>query len=326
MKEPLASTMTIPADTGDLPHGEIHAANASRFAAAHLSQPLTRYSVGHLQQNSLLALLRSLVPEVPVARRFEFKKAENAEQFLAETEEDIRAIGASFKRVEYTGTTVQSKTFNKGLTVRIDHDEEDIEMPGWQERYVALLTDRLLRGEILRAISILDGSDTNKARTWNPAASPLLNPFAHLRDSIQLGLKASGVKPNTVAFGGTAWMNLLDLVEAHDGAIGSANLTPEGVARRLGVQRVIIVEDVYQSAAAAKSFMLDQAVYTYFASQMATRDDPSNIKRFVTSAGANPVRVYIREEDKWTDITVEHYSNIVATYTGGIRKDTISTS
>ena len=69
-------------------------------------------------------LLRVLTGEpITVAKRFQWKKADNAKAFAAvENDEDVRAIGADFKRVTIQGTTVDQHTVSKGLTIRIDVD------------------------------------------------------------------------------------------------------------------------------------------------------------------------------------------------------------
>ena len=58
-------------------------------------------------------------------------------------------------------------------------------------------------------------------------------------------------------------------------------------------------------------------------------EDPPNLKRFVSSfdaeQGGGFVRVYRQQiSAKLVALTVEHYSKIIVTYSGGIRKWTIS--
>jgi hypothetical protein len=55
------------------------------------------------------------------------------------------------------------------------------------------------------------------------------------------------------------------------------------------------------------------------------KDEPANIKRFVTPIdGGSTFRVYSDEHSKFTDLTVEHYSNVVLTSKEGIRKLSVS--
>src|SRR5688500_17938759 len=86
----------LAADNGHNPAGQICLANEARFTSACASEALTAYSVGWTDQNNIEKTLDFLFPPVQVTRRFEFKKADNAESFLSEAD-DIRAIGADFK-------------------------------------------------------------------------------------------------------------------------------------------------------------------------------------------------------------------------------------
>jgi len=70
-------------------------------------------------------------------------------------------------------------------------------------------------------------------------------------------------------------------------------------------------------------------VLAFFAEDGVDTEDPSNVKRFVfqlqRGAGRGIVRVYIQQiSAKLVALTVEHYSKIIVTYSGGIRKWTIS--
>jgi len=315
----------LPIDNGGQAPGVVCAANESRFKSTFFSEPLTAFAVGWKDPSDLDALLEFLAPRVPTGRRFEFKKAVNAEHFVSETD-DIRAIGSAFKRVDFTGTTVNEKTYNKGLTIRVDHDDEVGD--NWQESYVQLLLQRLMRNEVRRAIAALDTADTNVAKTWtyDESTNKTPNPDLDVRDSLVLAANATGVRPNRIAFGEGAWDLRARAYEPQNnsGANLRANLTPEEVARFLGVDAVQLVSARYQSSSSAKSKILGDQVYMFYALAGAMKDEPSNIKRFVTPADGGDFRVYVEEEAKWTDITVEHYSNVVITSDAGVRRITAS--
>lgn len=306
-------------DTGLQAPGSICAANESRFDAAHLSEPLTAFAVGWRDPNNLQELLDFVAPPVMVGRRFEFKQATNAEHFMTETD-DVRAIGASFKRIEFSGTSVNAKTLNKGLTVRVDHDEE---VGGdWRERYVQLLLQRLLRNELRRAVSALDAEDTNANKVWGANA----NPDGDLREALKLATNASGIRPNKIVFGEGAWDLRADAYDQQNtaGAFRAAGLTPAEVARKLSLDGVQVIAARYQQSASAKSQILGDQVFCFFAADGVMKDEPSNVKRFVTPADGGRFRVYVDEQAKYTDISVEHYSQIVVTSNLGIRKLTVS--
>jgi hypothetical protein len=298
--------------------GTICAANESRFEAAHMSEPLTAFTVGWRDPEDLRALLNFIAPSVRVGRRFEFRKADNAEAFLSETD-DVRAIGSAFKRVEYSGETVNAKTFNKGLTIRVDHDEEVGD--DWQERYVQLLVQRLLRNEVRRAVAALDTQDVSESKPWTWTSSAYPNPDGDVRSALAAAAALSGVRPNRVIYGEGAWDLRSNAYYMQDtaGAFNSAGLTPDELAKRLFVDGVRVVNARYTSGTARES-VLGSNVYAYYAQDGAMKDEPSNIKRFVTPAGGSDFRVYVQQNSKFTDISVEHYSSIVVTSTLGIRR------
>lgn len=316
----MTNSETLPQDNNNIAQGIVHAANESRFNATHYSEALTAFSIGYKDPEDLGELLEFIAPSVPVGRRFEFKKATNAEAFLSETD-DVRAIGSSFKRVEYTGTSVNEKTLNKGLTIRIDHDE--IVGDDWQERYVQLLIQRLYRNELRRAIAVLDEASHKSTLSWNPKS----NPDADLRKSLVAATNISGIRPNRILFGEAAWDARATTYESKENSyfIRSADMSPKDLARKLLVNEAKIIGARYQSGPNTKSQIVGNSIYAYFAQNAVTKDEPSNLKRFVTpvDSGGN-FRVYMEEHAKYTDISVEHYSNIVVTSNLGIEKISVT--
>lgn len=314
--QPLAPDLGV----GLNPSGVICAANESRFTSGHYSEQLTGYTVGWKDPENVDAIVESLFPEVPVSRRFDFKKADNAKAFLTETDDD-RPIGSSFKRVEYGGTSAQGKTHNRGLTVRIDHDEvEDVdaEVNGTIER----LMQRLARNELRRGIAILEANDTTEGAVFSAAS----NPDGLIRAALKASTDITGVRPNVVAYGETAWDLRLDAYEAPGRQNGGnrADKTYEELARYLMVDKVEVVKARYQSTATAKAAVVPSTVYAYLAIPGASKDDPTAVKRFTSkSRGGQKYGVYKVEHEKFTDVSVERYSNII--YTGlGIVTRTIT--
>ncbi len=300
------------------PVGRICAANEARFTSAHFSEPLTTFAAGWRDPENLDAVLGILFPDVPVGRRFEFKKADNSEAFLSE-EDDVRAIGAPFKRVEYRGTSVNEKTLNKGLTIRVDHD--DVSGDDWRETIIARLLQRLKRNELRRGVALLNASATNANKVWSAN-----NPDGDVRDMILAGADAAGIAPNVVPFGEAAWHARLDVYEQINtpAAGAKAKMSPRDLAAYLMVDEVPVIKARYQSSASAKSAVIPLVVYAYCAFQGAGKDDPSHVKRFVSMTESGLYRVYEQAYEKFTDLSVECYSNIVATSTTGLRKITVS--
>lgn len=303
-------------ETTDQPKNiNLTAANASRFEAAHLSEPLTAFASGWKDPENLGELLEFIAPKVLVPRRFEYRSMENKEVFSSE-EDDIRSIGSDFKRVEYTGELHNARTENKGLTIRIDHDE--IFGDDWQERYVNLLMQRLLRNELRRAMLVLSKDIKAETKPWNASTIP----DADLRKILTEATNDSGVRPNRLLIGESAWVSRITAYEsATNPALARASeLTPQSLADKLLLDKVKIMSARYQ-AAGKNEHILGKDIFAFYAQPGATKDEPSNLKRFVSG---NPFNVYVEETAKYTDITVEHYSNIVRTSTLGIRKLTIN--
>jgi len=305
--------------------GQIALANASRFNEAYLSQPLSAYAVGWSDDGSLLGDLDFVAPPVLVPRRFEYRKADNSEEFLDERE-DIRAIGAEFRRVEPTGEIVLGKTYNKGLTLRVDLDQVS-GIESWRQMAVARLLRRLLRSELRRAISFLYNAASSTSAVWSGAAAE--DPDSDLLNALESAADDSGLKPNRILFGDSAWAARSHSHRAQStaGGFASATLSPEALAALLGVEQVRRCSQRRQGPGAGKVGFAENLVLLFSAYAHQSVEDPSNIKRFVTPCEDGSLyRVYEQAlTSKITDITVEHYSNIVITSSPGIAALAIST-
>lgn len=307
-------------DTGKQKPGMIAFANEDRFQSAHFSEPLTAYAAGWDDPENIQATLDIMAPPIPVARRFEFKKAINSESFLSETDE-IRGIGASFKRVSYEGESQNEKTLNKGLTIRLDHDEMT---EGSQEQAVSRLLKRLARNDLRRTVTLIINNSTNSNKTWDLTAAK--DPDMDVVSDLDTGADARGMMSNLVVYGQSAWINRLKSYRAQDlaGQSISSTLTPDQVAQFLQVDKVMVSKERYQSTKTTKTKIVGDFVLMYMAEQNISKDDPSDIKQFWSPTDAGKVKVYVVEHEKFTDVTVEHYSNIVMTGNIGVRRFTVT--
>jgi hypothetical protein len=306
--------------------------NEERFTAAYYSEPLTQYAVGWTDPENLQELINFIAPRVPVGRRFEYKLAVNAEAFLSEID-DERAIGSEFKRVEYKGTTVYSKTANRGLCYRIDLDEEGAGILT-EELIVARLLQRLRRNQYRRACATLLGitasSTTSVTWTYNSVSNANPQPDEDIRTQIAAAQLTSGVFPNRVLLDLASW-NLRSAAYAKQalgaGAIAAYQRSPDDVAKALGLDRLMLSKALYQSASITntKSYILPQRSVAFFGQENPSRDDPTNLKHFVTPVGDGDFRVYRQPVGaKFVDITVEYYDNLVATATVGANQLVVS--
>jgi hypothetical protein len=137
---------------------------------------------------------------------------------------------------------------------------------------------------------------------------------------------ASGIYPNRAFVGSLANSYLFSVLEAKDGVIGGIrNL--QDVADRLTLESAMVGRSVYSTKLGTgnKTRVLGADIYFYFAQDGLTTEDPSAIKRFVSPCeNGSDFGVYIAESAKFVEITVEHYSQIVATGALGIQKLTVA--
>lgn len=318
----------LPATAGMQP-GKVYLANEGAVNNQFLSEALTQYSVGWTSpEGKLEALLKVLTGEpVNVSKRFEFKKMDNAKAFAAvENDEDVRAIGADFKRVTVQGTTVDAHTLSKGLTLRIDRDELNDD-PTAEQTAVAYLKTLLLRGEIIRAFTGLAGAATGGnaiTGTWTAAAKA--DADAAILTHLQTLADDSGLLPNRVFFGATAWAKRFTTMRASDAVAVSngAALTPEQLAGLYAVDSVHVCNERYQSGSGKSTLLSNALVLLFNAQASGVKDDPSNIKRFVTKVNGADFAVFREEKAAFVDITVAHQSLIAITSSLGIGKITVS--
>lgn len=304
--------------------GEIFFANDSRFLETYFSEPLTNYAVGWRDPNNIEETVNFFAPPVTVGRRFEWKAAVNAEEFLSEVVDDERAIGADFKSVKYTATDVTDKTLNRGLTYIADLD--NVTGTNWQNQKVAKLLRRLWRNRLRRAITAINAASVVVPYTWDKTMG--VNPDQDVRNELVAAANISGIRPNRVAYGDSAYNNRLAAFGAQNnpaGYVGYMQNPLESIAAALLVDEVIISKERYQSGAAAKSEIVGNNVFAFFAEDGVDTEDPSNVKCFLSSfdeeQGGGLVRVYVQQiSSKLMAITVEMYEKIVITYSGGIRQ------
>ena len=310
-------------DDGRHIHDRVVEANAALFTESYFSEPLTSYATGFRDTNNIEESLQFYAPKVIVPRRFEFAQATNAEEFYSDGDDDERAIGGDFGKVEYTETKVNAKTINRGLKITVDLDEV-ADKEGWREQAVAKLMRRLKRNSLRRALALLSTAAVNTAKTWDTTAGK--DPDQDIMNELILAATASGVRPNRIGFGDTAFSKrvLAHRAQNSAGGFASASLSPDQIAASLAVDGVHISRERY-STGGAKAEILGNLVLMFMALDAADKEDASNIKRFVSpTIGGGDVRVYEREvNEKLYDIVVEHYELTSITSTLGIRKFTV---
>lgn len=303
--------------------GGIYAANDANFDAAHLSQPLNDYIVGVEDPEDLGSILESIAPSIPVGRAYTYRTHDEKEAFQTDSADDgdIREIGGDFPQVRKTGSQVDGRTDNKGLTMVLDVDQGGLSA-AVQQRAVVNLRNRLFRSELRRVVTLLDANDSAESSVnWGPSNTSK-DPDKDILDMLENSGDARGIDANVVLFGGTWTRRLTGLrASAASGAFATGALTQQQLADYYGVDSVIKLRTRFQSTATAKAKILTNDVYAYYVKPGAMPDDPSNIKRFVTATSQGGlVAVYVEQRLKKVLVTVEHYSRIVCASTLGIRK------
>jgi len=311
-------TEAVLASGEQLQCGQVAVAHEGAFKAAFLSEGLTGYAVGYPGTADLEAELETLAPRVSVPDLFQYRVADSVDAFLTETDDsDVRAMGAEFKALRVTGSTVTAALKHKGLTKRIDVRQIDAD-PLIKEKAVASLKERLLRAEIYRAANMLWAAATPQTAAWATGDGDS-DPDMDVLAAIDGRLTASGVLPNRAVYAPGAWMKRVRGLRGRIDAGGFANagFTLQQVADFLGLDRVLNSRAIRSVNAGGTKAALVGAnrVYLFNAQAGGGTEDPSNIKRFAKDTWQvfeNPVSAVT------VDITVSHYSLISITSTLGI--------
>lgn len=311
-------------------HGTVFAANDANFDAQYLNEPLQDFIVGAPEDEGIEATLNALMPIIPVGRAFSYRTHDTREQFQddADTDADIREIEGDFAKVRRTGTQVQGRVANKGLTMVLDNDQggEDTEV---QRRAVLNLRVRLLRSELRRGLTAIDSNAAGgltSSENWGPSNAGKPDPDYSILKDVDLGGDARGLDGNLVVEGGTARIYRIGCLRSSTNPAISmtANLSMKDRADLYGVDNIATVRNRRQVSATAKGKILGALVYTLYSRPNAMPDDASNIKRFVASTPQGIMRVYVQPVLKRTMVSVEHYSFTSCTSALGITKRTVT--
>ena len=103
-----------------------------------------------------------------------------------------------------------------------------------------------------------------------------------------------------------------------------SGLTAAQLAGLYAVDSVHVCNERYQSGSGKSTLLSNNLVLLFNASDSGIRDDPSNIKRFVTKVAGQDFAVFRKEEAAFVDVTVAHQSLIAIPTALGVGKITIS--
>ena len=318
-----------PALAGDPISGRIYSlANDSAFAGATPDTAMTEFVAGMSDPENLLETLGRIVPNVPSPLRFNYLKYNEIGQYTDMSGGDTnstlqtnRPRGGEFANMKFDGVNTHDRLYNRGLQITIDDDEGGND-PAVQQRYTQWLWNIVYRAEIIFALNLINANAASQGTiTWQTGTTA--TPDTDMATLVNKSGDLRGLDANKVILGSGDWLYRMGACQRNisPGVSNAALLTPEQVASVLGIDDIVRVKTRKQTAPAAKAKLLTGTVYAYMTSQVAVKEDPSNIKRFVGMEGD---QVYVEKLIKRTRIAVSIYSNTAITNSLGIAAYTIA--
>jgi len=318
-------------ESGDWQHGRITTANDELFGSTHLSEPMTAYATGWSDPEGYDALVEFIAPNfVAPGELFEHLAFNNAEEFLSDgANDDLRAINADFKTVDYTQSKVQRRVNNRGLRIELDWDRIKGD-PIWQQRYTGKLLSRLKRNQARRAVAMAIGSGVAVPLVWNAASTTL--PDIELNNQRILSGDQSGIAPNRAVIGEPAWQARLTGLGLITGSASTNNYAAASMLNRsmedVGafLSMGLMMDSGRYQAGAAKQSILGNRIIMLTGQSGVDAEDPTNFKlAWVACQNGSRYAVYIRQINvkKW-EIVVEHYEVLFCASTLGVRVLTIA--
>jgi len=260
---------------------------------------------------------------VLVNKRFNYKVWANAEALKSETD-DIRAVGAEFQEVRRGTSEVNTQTAPRGLIMVLDREELNAGVVT-EQGAVQYLTQRLQLNQIRRASALLIAAATNTGRVW---LSGTLDADMNCITAVNAYQVATGIDPNTVIFGRTAWLGRITTLRglATAGGFAGAAKNEAELAAFLNVDQVYRANATYQSATATKTLIGASLALFYYKSMSGMQYDPSNIKYFYSPAPSGGRLEAFRYEEGSSKVVVgvRHNELLAITYSGGIQSITVT--
>ncbi len=319
-------------EAGPWQHGRITTANDSLFSATHFSEPMTNYAVGWTDPAGYDKLTEFIAPNFQApGELFEHLVFTNAEEFYSDgANDDLRAINASFKTIDYTPGKTQRKVNNRGLRIELDWDRIKND-PMWQQRYTGKLLSRLHRNQARRAFALALASATSDTLSWS--SDPTVLPDISLNaEKIACG-DSSGIAPNRILIGENAWQTRLDCLGSISSGSANAyaaaammNRSAAEVGAFLGMEP-LLDSSRYQTGT-TKTQIVGNNILLLNGQSGVDADDPTNFKLAWTPCqNGQRFAVYVRQLSvkKW-EIVVEHYELLFCATPLGVRALSIVTS
>lgn len=303
----------------------ITAINAAVAVETNYIEALTTYATGWKPEQGIDELLRFIAPPRKVGERFEYEQLTNVEAFLSSVDEDLRAARSEFPQVQPpTATKVQARTANRGLQMIVENKEVAIK---GAEHYVSMLMQRIKLNKVRRAFALLSATANNTAKTWDTTAGK--DPDQDVISQLITAAAESGLRPNRVLYGETAWSKRSLSLRAQNNAGGyaSAGLNEQQVAGLLGVDSVLVGKARYASSTSVRTEVVNNLVLMFSALDNESMQDPTNVVDFWSPCdmGGGQFCVYQwTVGSKFVGFAVEHYEKLAAVSDLGVEKFTVS--
>lgn len=307
--------------------GQITTANASLFVQAHFSEPLTIYATGWKPPGNLDELCEFLAPTIPgTGERYEHITYPNSEAFLSDVngDDDLRAIGADFKTVDFTADKSTRTVPNRGLRIVLDSDRIK-NMPNWQQHFTDMLMRRIQLNAWRRKAALAIASATDVARVWDAAGAA--DPDFDLANQAVLAADATGIRPTSALWGDAASLLRYQTYGATNTAKAMAGrLISEIEASRKAQLDAKLDSTRYQTGATKTRVMGSKVLL--FTSAPTSTEDPSNFKTAKAMTEQGGLRaVYVRQLSvKLWELVVECYETEFCASTLGVRTLSVTAS
>ena len=305
--------------------GTMTAFDASIQVEGNFIEALTTYATGWKPEPGVDELLGFITRPEKVGERFEYEQLTNVEAFLSNVDEDLRAKRSEFKELPPpTSTKVLAETTNRGLMMLV---ENKLFAQKGGNYYTGMIMQRLKLNKVRRAFALLSAAANNTAKTWDTTSGK--DPDQDVETQLITAADSSGIRPNRVLYGETAWSKrrLSHRAQATAGGFASAAMTAEQVAQHLTVDGVLVGKARYASSASARAQVVANLVIMFNALASADLQDPTNVIDFWSPCdiGGGQYAVYQWSiGSKFTGIAVEHNEKLAAVSTLGVEKFTVS--
>lgn len=227
------------------------------LSSEHVSVPLTNFSQFWLQRNDAFVALRA-TPNIPVANQFDqYYEWNRGDLFRDEAQERADGTKAAEMSVRVSLSNYQAKVWALRTSIT-DRQRANVDSQLRLERSktAALMQKMMIRRErewqgTFFATGIW-ATDVSPSTKWGAAGA---TPIQEIRLGIETIEGSTGMRPNRITFGASAWNTFVDADEVLGRIEGGAMTSLPAIVQRnlvaqlFEVEEVTVMRSVYNSAA-----------------------------------------------------------------------------